>query len=291
MTSNRITADHRNTLLKNSFITILLPLVTAVACSKSDSIHIAGSSTVLPVISLAAEQYGRQHDDISIIVNAGGSGVGINQLGAGTIDIGMTSRHITNEEVMAFPEVNFVSHGIGRDAVVTVVSSEIYDAGITALSLGDIGSIYRGEIRNCKQLGGPDREILVVDKESSRGTRHVFMAAVLGNSKAVAPGADLVLGSNNEEQTAIVQSDAAIGMLSHAWLNEDVRGLAIIMESGVVVEPTLTNFLNNRYPVIRELLIVTDGEPQGIVRDFIDYLFSAEGQRIVEQAGYVAISG
>lgn len=283
-------ADRQRNTLKYLFIALLLPLIGS-GCTKSDSINIAGSSTVLPVVSQAAEQYRLQHSDVPIIVNAGGSGTGIHQLGTGTVDIGMTSRHITNEEITAYPDVNFVYHAIGRDAVVVAVSSEIYDAGITALSLTDIGSIYKGEIRNWKQLGGPDRDILVIDKEPSRGTRHVFMAAVLGDSMATAPGADLVLGSNNEEQTAIVQSDAAVGMLSHAWLNEDVRGLAIIMSNGDMVEPTPANFINHRYPVIRDLLIVTDGEPQGQLRDFIDFLFSAEGQRIVEQAGYVAISG
>ena len=104
-----------------------------------------------------------------------------------------------------------------------------------------------GEIRNWNQLGGPDKEILVVDKEPSRGTRHVFMKAVLGDKEAVTPGADLVLGANNEEQTAIAQSTAAIGMLSHAWLNEDVTGLAIILEDGRLIEPSLDNVINGSF--------------------------------------------
>lgn len=268
---------------------VFLSGLALVACSNSDNINIAGSTTVLPVISVAAEHYRVKHPRVKIIVNAGGSGVGITQLGAGIIDIGMISRHVTTEEISKYPDVNFVTHAIGRDAVVPVVSSEIYNAGVTALALEQIGRIYSGKIRNWKEVGGPDRDILVVDKEQTRGTRHVFMEIVLGDKEVAAPGADMVLGSNNEEQTAIVQSDAAIGMLSHAWLNEDVRGLAILEAEGTRVEPTLENIVNNTFPITRDLLIVTDGEPQDVVRDFIDFIYSPAGQTIVEEAGYVRV--
>lgn len=283
---------NRYTSVSNK-LKVLIALAAAlsiVSCSRADSINIAGSTTVLPVVSVAAEHYRVEHPDVNIVVNAGGSGVGVNQLGAGTIDIGMISRHITSGEIGKYPDVKFVTHAIGKDAVVPVVSSEIYDAGVTALNVEQIGKIYTGEIRNWEELGGPDRNILVVDKEQSRGTRHVFMEIVLGDKEAAAPGADLVLGSNNEEQTAIVQSDAAIGMLSHAWLNDDVRGLAIILQDGSVVEPTLETITNNSFPITRDLLIVTNGEPQGTVRDFIDFIYSQAGQAIVEEAGYVSLA-
>jgi phosphate transport system substrate-binding protein len=226
---------------------------------------------------------------VNVIVNAGGSGVGINQLGEGKIGIGMISRDISEAEIKQFPNVNFVIHSIGKDAVVPVVSAEIYDAGIKALSLQQIGKIYLGEIKNWKQLGGPDRDILVVDKEKSRGTRHIFMEIVLGDKEADAPGADLVLGDNNEEQTAIMQSDSAIGMLSHAWLNNDVKGLSIILQDGSTVEPKLENIINGTFPITRNLLLVTHGEPAGITKTFIDFILGTEGQKIVRNSGYVSL--
>ncbi len=258
-------------------------------CSEKASIHVGGSSTVLPVVSRAAEMFTMRHGDIQIIVNAGGSGVGINQVGEGKIEIGMTSRDITAIERAKYPHTTFVTHSIGKDAVVPVVSSEVYAAGVRALSLAEIGQIYRAEITNWRQVGGPDREILVIDKEKSRGTRHVFMQAVLGDKEAAAPGADLVVGSNNEEQTALVQSDAAIGMLSNGWLNDDVKGLAIEMPGGGLVEPTLENIRSGRFPITRDLLLITNGKPEGTVKRFIDFVLSAEGQNIVEAAGYVSI--
>ena len=276
----------KKTILLSAFI---LSLILS-SCNKKEAINIAGSTTVLPIISIAAEEFRKNNPNLNIIVNEGGSGVGVNQLGEGKIDIGMVSRDITSDEIAAYPNVDFNSISIGKDAVVPVISSEIYNTGIKALTLEQIAKIYRGEIKNWKELGGPDKEILVIDKEASRGTRHVFMEIVMGDKEAVANGADLVLGSNNEEQTAIVQSDAAIGMLSNAWLNEDVKGLSILMPDGNIIEPSLENILNNKFPITRDLLIVINGKPEGDVKNFINYLLSDEGQKIVEEAGYVRIN-
>lgn len=259
------------------------------ACDQQESITVSGSTTVLPIISRAAEVFNESENNFNIIVNAGGSGVGINQLGEGKIDIGMTSRDLKKEEIESYPEVEFNTISIGKDAVVPVVSSEIYNAGVTTLSLNQIAKIYNGEIGNWKELGGPDKEILCIDKEQSRGTRHVFMKIVMGDKEAEAPGADLVMGSNNEEQTAIVQSDAAIGMLSNAWLSEDVKGLNIKLDNGKVISPNLQTISSGKFPITRDLFILTNGTPKGNVKAFIDFLLSPEGQEIVEKSGYVRI--
>jgi len=268
----------------------LLSCILLSSCTKKQAINISGSTTILPIISIAAEEFRKDNPYLNIIVNEGGSGVGVNQLGEGQVEIGMVSRDITQEEINTFPNVKFNSISIGKDAVVPVISSEIYNSGITALRLEDIAKIYRGEIRNWNELGGPNKEILVIDKEASRGTRHVFMEIVLGDKDALAAGADLVLGSNNEEQTALVQSDAAIGMLSNAWLNLDVKGLNIIMKDGSIIEPSLKNIIENKFPITRDLLIVTNGKPTGEIEKFINYLLSFEGQKIIEDAGYVRIN-
>ena len=259
-------------------------------CTQRETIHIGGSTTVLPVISKAAESYRESNPEVRIIVNAGGSGVGINQVGERKLKIGMTSRDITEQEKAKYPEVDFNVISIGKDAVVPVVSSEIYDAGITTLSLQQIRDIYSGEISNWSELGGPDIDILCIDKETSRGTRHVFMQAVFGDKEATAKGADLVLGSNNEEQTALTQSNSAIGMLSNAWLNDDVKGLTILMPNGDKIDPSLTNIINGTFPITRDLLIVTAGKPDGITKQFIDFVLSDQGQKLVEEAGYVRIN-
>ena len=272
---------------------LLLPLVllcmfTSGCDRKTKTITIAGSTTVLPVVSRAAEHF-KSVEKLRIIVNAGGSGVGINQLGEGKVDIGMASREITESEINQYPDVQFVTHAIGKDAVVPVVSSEIHATGVHALSLDQIGKIYQGKILNWKELGGPDREILVIDKEKSRGTRHVFMQIVLGDKYAKAPGADLALGSNNEEQTAIVQSDSAIGMLSHAWLNQDIKALSIRTLDGGVITASTKNIIDGTFPITRQLYLITNGQPQGETKAFIGFILSPAGQKIVAESNYVSI--
>ncbi len=96
----------------------------------------------------------------------------------------------------------------------------------------------------------------------------------------------LVTGSNNEEQTKIAQSDSAIGMLSFAWINEDVAGIGIRVGSRII-EPGQENVLNETWPIMRDLNFITAGEPKGPVKEFIDYVLGAEGQKIVQQAGYI----
>lgn len=275
----------------NYVYVFLLLFVAIISCTshKKETIMVSGSTTVLPVVSKAAEQFLLRHPDVNIVVNAGGSGVGINLLGEKKIQIGMISRNITPKEIESYTHVRFITHPIGKDAVVPVVSSEIYNEGVKALTIEQIAGIYNGKIKNWKELGGPDRKILVVDKEKSRGTRHVFMKIIMGNKDAEAPGADLVLGSNNEEQTAIAQSGSAIGMLSNAWLNSDVKGLSIILNDGEIIAPTLENIINGKFPITRDLLLITDGKPQGKIEEFIGFIKSPDGQKIVEQAGYVSL--
>lgn len=274
-------------MFKNFGILSLAVLVAA--CSAPEAIYVSGSSTVLPPVSKAADLFSSE-TGISVIVNAGGSGGGFNQLAEGQSDIGMMSRNITDGERDAFKTINFTEIAIGRDAVVPSISSEIYDTGVHALTLTQIADIYTGKVQNWSEVGGPDRDIFVIDKEASRGTRQVFMQVVLGDPKAEAPGADLVTGSNNEEQTALVQSDAAIGMLSVAWLNADVRGLAIILENGEVIEATNDNIQSGSYPFVRDLNVVIRGDVKPPAKEFIDYLLGSNGQKMVNESGYIGIA-
>ena len=254
----------------------------------STVIRVAGSTTVLPIVSRAAERFQTRNPSVKITVNAGGSGVGVHGAGTRRLDIGLASREITPKENSRYASSQLHTTVIGRDAVACVVSSEIFHSGVQSLSKQQIGDIYLGKITHWRQVGGPNRPIIVIDKETHRGTRHVFMHYLFGKSNARAPGARLVTGSNNEEQAKIAQSDSAIGMLSIAWINDDVVGIGI-REGRQVIKPTLENVRTGRFPIARNLNLVTAGEPKGAVKQFVDYLLSREGQHIVEASGYIPI--
>ena len=269
-------------------LSVLFSSLSLLACNAPDRLSVSGSTTVLPAVSRAAESYSANTGQ-RITVNAGGSGSGFNQLAEGQTNIGMMSRDITNGERAQFPSLTFKTIAIGRDAVAPAVSSEIYTAGVTALTLDQIAKIYRGEILNWSVLGGPDVDIFVIDKEASSGTRQTFMDVVMGSSKADAAGADLVIGSNNEEQTALTQSNAAIGMLSIAWLNEDVKGLSVIMENDKRIAPTLESVKNGQFPIVRDLNIIVRNDISPAAQGFVDYILSEDGQKYVTASGYIPI--
>lgn len=260
---------------------------SSLSAGEPEMLRIVGSTTVLPIASRAAEQFvALRKGTVRITVNSGGSGVGVNSVARHRADIGMVSRELGDDERRRFRGSHLRLHEVARDGVACVVSSEIYQAGVRALTRSQIADIYQGRLTNWQEVGGPNRPIVVVDKERHRGTRQVFMKYILGNATARAPAARLVTGSNNEEQTKIAQSDSAIGMLSVAWLNEEVRGIGI-REGDRVIEPTRDNIISETFPMTRSLYFLTAGEPKGLAREFIDFVLGPKGRRIIENSGYL----
>ncbi len=250
-------------------------------------IQVVGSTTVLPVASRVAQKF-MESSSSRILVNAGGSGVGIHSVAGGRADIGMASRAISQDEKKRFEKSHLKIYPVGLDAVACVVSSEIYQAGVRQLTPQQIAGIYLGKIRNWKEVGGPDRQIVVVDKERHRGTRHVFMQYIFGNASQRTPGTLLVTGSNNEEQAKIAQSDAAIGMLSFAWINDDVKAVSLLDQEKEIL-PTWETVRRGNYPIVRKLNFITAGKPESEIKAFIGFVKGPEGQKIVEESGYIPI--
>ena len=265
-----------------AFLFLLIP-----AAQASEQIRIAGSTSVLPIVAEAAKHYRQLHPDLSLTVSGGGSGVGVASVGQGMVEIGMVSRDLTLREKQRL-DGKIKQVAVARDAVAVAVSKAVYEGGVKRLSLGQIAAIYRGEIRNWQQVGGPDARILVIDKEPSRGTRHVFAKVVLGSEKARAAGATIIAGSNNEEQAAIANSNQAIGMLSNAWLNDAVRAVAV-GDAGNAVLPTIEHVADGSYPIQRELNLLVSSLGGKQSEAFVEFMLSVEGQQIVQQVGYLPV--
>ncbi|MDQ6991826.1 MAG: substrate-binding domain-containing protein [Mariprofundaceae bacterium] len=269
------------------YVLFTASLLFALPLQAAENISAVGSTTVLPVISQAAAVFHTAHPDVNILVSGGGSGVGVAAMIQGTAQLGMASRDISPEENVKL-KGKIENIVIASDAVAVVVSKAVYLSGVHALSLTHIADIYLGKIRNWKELGGADSRILVIDKEASRGTRHVFAKAVLGSAHARAAGASIISGSNNEEQSIISRSNNAIGMLSNAWLNDQVRGVDVIVD-GKAIAPTIEHVRDGSYPIARGLHVLLPKNASKNTHDFVHFLLSHDGQAIVKKVGYLPV--
>lgn len=259
--------------------------------AQKSKVKIQGSTTVNPVMAQISETL-REKLKLTITVDTqGGSGAGISQCGAGKVDIGMSSKPLSEKDKKRFP--NLVAHTIGYDAVALVVSRAVYDGGVKVLSRQQIAGIFTGKITNWKSVGGPDSIIVIHNKEPGRGTRAIFDKYVFGSSKKKLPSLKnyVEVGGNEETQEKIGGHNAAIGQLSATWAmtNPKLGVVALKNDKGVDVLPTAKNLRDRSYPMFRSLFLLTNGEAKGKVAEILKYTLSKEGQGVVRKVGYLPV--
>ncbi|WP_455277632.1 phosphate ABC transporter substrate-binding protein [[Eubacterium] cellulosolvens] len=246
----------------------------------SGSLTIAGSTTVLPLNQEWARLLMEQYPDLRISVSGGGSGHGVKSVGSDEIDIGAASRDVKQKEFDQYPEIKPVR--VAKDSIAIVVHP---NNPISEISMEDIAKIYAGEITNFKQIGGPDMDIVVYTREEGSGTRGSFEEIVLDKYDVEILGEAITKPSNGEVRASIAGNEAGFAYLSMGYLDNTIKGLAI---DGV--DPTVANVKSGDYPVVRNLYLITNGEPSELEKLFIDFALSAEGQSIVEETGYISVS-
>jgi len=247
--------------------------------ARTENITIRGSTTVLPIAQKVAEVYMEDHPNVFISVSGGGSSVGIQSVGEGIAEIGMASRDLKDEEKSRYPNLKPIV--IAKDAIIVHP-----DNPITTLTLEQIRGIYNGTYTNWKEVGGPDQEIVVINRDSASGTREFFWEHVMHKDDFVATAIEK--NSNGAVKQTVSQTPNAIGYVGLGYLDSSVKAIKIKM-NGAEIEPTVANVLNGTYPIARSLYMITNGEPKGLVKDFIAFVLSEEGQRIVEEEGFVPI--
>jgi len=247
----------------------------------ADTLVVKGSTTVLPIAQAAAQMYMQEHPGVIVTVSGTGSGDGIKELIDRTTDIADSSRDLKNEEKDLAREkgVRLVSHLIAIDAIVPIVhpNNPVKDLTIEQLNL-----IYQGKITNWKHLDGPNRGIVVVTRDASSGTYETWKEKILRNAQ-VTPRAQ-TQESNSAVVQAVSKNRYAIGYIGIGYVKKTVRGLKV---NGVEASPRTAK--SGQYPVARPLFMFTDGQPAGIAGDFIKFILSAEGQRIVKAQGFVPL--
>lgn len=258
------------------------------------AIHITGSDTLVNLVQAWAEQYQRVRPGISIQVSGGGSGVGIAGLINGTLDIASASREMEPEEIASVKAEGGVEP---REFTVALDGLAVYvhkNNPIEAIALADLAEIY-GEngthtrwnslgIRNPACASG---EILRVSRQNNSGTYHYFREAVLGEAREFQMGS--IDQSGSKDVVALVsRTPCAIGYSGMAYATPGVKVLKIAVAPGApAVSPTIDTAINGTYPLARPLYLYTRGEPTGAAKDFIDWVLSEHGQRIVADVGYV----
>lgn len=253
---------------------------------KTVTLRITGSTTALPFVAQAAEEFNALGKDVQVSVSGGGSGAGIKDLGEGRSSIAMISREVTGDERKSYDTAGkkLTEIMIGYDAIVLVVSPEVYDGGIKAVTREQVKAIYAGNITNWKEIGGPDKEIYVIGRKAGSGTRDTFNELVMGNKGAETPGVQTEAEGNAEVKTAIVGSDVAIGYVGISYVDNDVRAIKL---DGVTA--SVETIKTEDYGLARKLYLVTLGEPSPQQKEFLDFVTGAEGQIIAEENGFVPL--
>lgn len=252
--------------------------------SSRENLVVTGSTTVLPAVERCAEVFNGMQDGIAVQVSSGGSGRGIQDTANELADIGMSSRDLKQSEIDLFGD-HFVEHLIGYDAIAVVVSKEIYDTGVASLTSDQVAKIYGGKITNWKEVGGPDRRILPVSRVPGSGTGDTFNKVIMGSDKAETPGVEVNAMENAEIKTLLVQSDKAIGYLGVGYTK--TGNLGVVELDGVF--PSVENVENEKYILSRPLYLYTWNDTSKAEAEFIDFVLSEKGQRIIEDVGFISV--
>ncbi|MBM7555460.1 phosphate ABC transporter substrate-binding protein [Halanaerobacter jeridensis] len=261
---------------------VALMLVTFSAGAFAATLNIQGSSTVLPIAQRAAEVYMENNPEVSISVRGGGSGNGIAALIDDATDIADASRFIKNKELNQAVDngIQPVPHRVAMDGIAVILNE---NNSVSDLTLDEIKKIYTGQITNWKELGGPNKEIVVVSRDSSSGTFEVFGEIALEGARVAQTA--LMQSSNGTVASTVAETEGAIGYVGLGYL--DNAGIKAIKVNGV--NPTNATVASGEFPIARPLFMFTDGWPEGLTAKFINFVLSARGQEIAEQQGYVPL--
>ncbi|AGN17318.1 phosphate ABC transporter substrate-binding protein [Methanobrevibacter sp. AbM4] len=265
---------------KRIILVIVIILVLAGAYlainSGSSKVEIVGSTSVQPVAEKLVEKYKETHPDTQINVQGGGSSVGIKSAQDGTADIGTSSKALKDNESQGLTQIP-----LGQDGIVIAVNTKNSVDGVTSEQLKDI---FSGKITNWKEVGGSDGKINVIRREDGSGTLDAFESIVMGKDTKIK--SDAVVQSSTEAVKQSVKTDEnAIGFVSYAHMSSDVKALKI---DGV--SPSDDTIADGSYKLQRPFLFLVKGTPNQATQDFLNFVNSSEGQKVLKDEKIVQAS-
>jgi phosphate transport system substrate-binding protein len=264
-------------------------LLTAILATASIVVAqtIKGSDTVLPLSQQEAETFMKVNKNAKITVTGGGSGVGISALIEGTTDIAQSSRKIKFDEKKKLSDKGstVVEKIIAYDALAVIVNPK---NAVSKLSREQLENIFVGKITNWKEVGGADLKITPIARETSSGTYEFFKEEVL-LKKDYAAGIMSVPANGTIIET-VKATPGAIGYVGLAYLNKEVKAISVSFKDGKFVEPSIKTAKDETYPIVRPLIYYYVQSSESVVKPFIDYVFSKDGQKIVNDIGFITIN-
>ncbi|MFS0655305.1 phosphate ABC transporter substrate-binding protein [Bacillus sp. 179-C3.3 HS] len=245
----------------------------------SGSITISGSSAMQPLVLAAAEKFMDENPKADIQVQAGGSGTGLSQVSEGSVQIG-------NSDVFA-EEKDGIDAKVLKDhkvAVVGMAAAVNPEVGVKDVTKDELKEIFTGKIKNWKELGGKDQKITLVNRPDSSGTRATFVKYALDGET---PAEGITEDSSNTVKKLIAETPGAVGYLAFSYLTDDkITPLSI---DGV--EPEESNVQSGKYTIWAYEHSYTKGDPDGLTKQFLDYLMSDEVQKeVVKDQGYISVT-
>jgi len=285
------------------FILLILSSFTFTSCGSSNNstasdspakyIENKGSDTIVNLALAWAEKYQSDHPDVRISVTGGGSGTGIAALVNGTVDIANASRKIKDEETAEAKTngINPVEHIIARDAIAVIVNP---NNPVSELTLQQISDIYSGKYVNWQEVGGENRPIVRLSRETNSGTHVYFLETVLRlgdkKDKTLFSMDTLLLPSSEGIISEVRDNPNAIGYDGLGYVPKDLKMVAIAKEAGgAYILPSIKTVNDKSYAIARDLYMYTNGEPAGLIKEYLDWILSDEAQLIVAQLGFVPV--
>jgi phosphate transport system substrate-binding protein len=257
-------------------VTLILAVSLMSGCNSTTNSNLiaAGSTSVQPFAEILAEEYMILHPDVSIDIQGGGSSAGVMATQSGTAAIGMSSRALKDDETKLW------SVEIARDGLAIIVHA---NNPVQNLTMDQVRDIYALKINNWSQVGGRDAKIHIITREEGSGTRSAFEGLVM--SKQQISLRAIVQDSNGAVRQLVADDQNAIGYISLGLVNDKVKALLL---GGVA--PTIDNVINGSYGLSRPFLFLTLAPPTGQTAQFIDFVLSAQGQKILTAEGLIPSS-
>lgn len=263
------------------------------ASAKTDSIQIKGSDTMVNLAQAWAERFMEENPGGFVAVTGGGSGTGLACLINGTCDIAISSRDIKGKEIKLAEQKNIHPNEvkIALDGLAVVVHPS---NTVDKLTLDQLSDVFTGRIVNWKELGGKDERIVLLSREVNSGTHVYFKEHVLRKND---PKRDeefaseaLMLSSSQAIADEVAANPAAIGYYGMGYISPHQKPVSIAMnDKSAYIKPTIENVVNGLYPISRPLFLYTNGSPKGLVKQFVDFAGSEEGQQLVLYTDFVPV--